>query len=245
VGYYLQKKSRRCVVTRRVPIRRYNGKRLVEVFSSGCWSGKRCFLIGGGCSLRGFNPARLDGELTIGINKAFEIFNSTINYGMDVSFYEYLITKPKDKNQANLQEKWKTYPGIRSFLLDRSGYSFGEDIYVVDRIDSFLISFNLELGIFGGTNSGFGALMLAISLAASPIYLLGYDMKILKDKNETHWHSGYPKVKVGTMSRKLRKFQDEFERFAPQIASRGIQVINLNQESALECFPKMDIENIL
>ena len=95
------------------------------------------------------------------------------------------------------------------------------------------MSKDITHGIYGGNNSGFGALMLAIALGANPIYLLGYDMKI---ESKTHWHSGYPNQNAEKLRNRLLIFKKQFEEFANPIKKLGIDIVNLNPNSALSCF---------
>ena len=62
---------------------------LESVISSGAWEGRRCFIVGGGPSLKDFDFSQLKGALTIGINRAFERFDPTILFSADERFWRY------------------------------------------------------------------------------------------------------------------------------------------------------------
>src|ERR1017187_6377563 len=83
----------------------FMNKHITEVFNKDSWLGKRCFIVGGGESVKGFDFNRLNGEHTIGINKAFKFFStSTINYGMDHVFYTQMhSTKFNEPDEPTLQ----------------------------------------------------------------------------------------------------------------------------------------------
>lgn len=219
---------------------------VTNVFPTGSWKGKRCFLIGGGPSLENFNPALLQNELVIGINKAFLKFDSTINYAMDMKFFNY-VTKPPVNGELGriIKEKWESYKGIKLFLQVAPKFDFGDGIMVVKRLPTRQISLDLNKGIFSGTNSGFGALMLAIALGSTQIGLLGYDLKVDLEREKTHWHHGYPNQTPRSLQKKLDKFRLEFEEFAPRIKELGIEVVNLDLDSALTCFSKKPLEEVL
>ena len=70
-------------------------------------------------------------------------------------------------------------------------------------------------------------------------------MKIDEAKKKTHWHEGYKHQKIDSVKNILPKFIKEFESFSSIINKQKISVVNLNQDSALNCFPKDDIRNIL
>jgi len=218
-------------------------KFITEVLPIGSWNGKRCFILGGGPSLENFDFSLIKNELTIGINKSFIKFPTAVNFSMDAKFYEY-VSKPNsaDAVQNKIHEQWLTYSGVRTFLqLDIKKQL--ENIYLVKKLTAKSISLNLEAGIYGGSNSGLGALMLAMALGANPIYLLGYDMKVKDTK--THWHSGYPNQTADSLIRRLGKFIQSFDECADSIKKAGFTVINLNPDSALICFDKKRIEDII
>lgn len=224
---------------------------ITEVLPSGAWKDKTCFLIGGGPSLKNFDFNLIKNELTIGVNKSFTKFPTTVNYAMDVRFYDMVTCTRKvyTKNAKckELHHQWLVYRGIKLFIKRSAKSKFDSSIYIVNNLDKKAISLDLSRGIYGGNNSGFGALMLAIALGATWIGLLGYDLKVQKkqERIKTHWHDGYGLGRVESFQSKLDKFRMCFEEFAPTIAKQGIKVVNLNPTSALECFPKEDIRTFL
>lgn len=210
--------------------------KITDVFSNGAWRKNRCFIIGGGESLRGFDFSRLDGELTIGINKAFQANpNFNINYAMDSILYESILTGPN-------AEQWKSFKGIRLFLTPMELKQFGPEVHLIRRILDPKISYDLNTGIYGGKNSGFGAIMLAVILGASPIYLLGYDMKV---KEHSHWHEGYPNRDIAEFNIRLAEYRQEIQNVLPILANAGFDVINVNKDSSLRCKSVDSIENVL
>jgi len=219
-------------------------KKITEVLNSNSWVGQRCFLIGGGESLKGFDFSRLNGELTIGINKAFQAYqNATINYAMDSTFYDALKKGHYDViSGEKLWDKWLSFKGIRVFLTPMEIKEFGKEVYLIRRILDFNISRDLEAGIHGGINSGFGAIMLAVALGATKIYLLGYDMKA---KTTSHWHSGYPDRDLVEFNQKLAEYKQEIQKALPWVLKVGVSVVNLSPDSDLKCFGYDSIDNVL
>lgn len=214
-------------------------------------SNQDCFLLAGGPSLKGFDFKRLDGKFTIGVNKIFKIFHPNIIYCMDRKFYNYLHLPAERKltEDANILNEWLTSPAIKAFLSPSTSPKKNERFFkesfieVIPRISNKCISFDINEGIYPGTNSGFGALSLAIALGFKKIYLLGYDLKI--NGKDTHFHKGYPNQSIDTQQRHLNNFKRTFEFFAPKIKEAGVTVINLTPDSALTCFDKMNIEEVL
>lgn len=200
--------------------------------------------------MSGLNLSKLNGELVVGINKAFVHGQVVVNYSMDHNFYESLVHPGKDQRSIQLSSLWRSFGGIRLFLKrEKDTYS---GVYTINKIERKVISYDPAVGIYGSTNSGFGAMMFAISLGCKHIGLIGYDMKIDRDGDRTHWHEGYPhsmvtprKEVLDSEERKLLKFKKEFEEFAPTLRDAGIKIINLNPNSGLDCFDKMTIDRFM
>lgn len=217
---------------------------ITNVLSNGQWKGKRCFIIGGGPSLVNINAEKLENELTIGINKSFTRFNTNICYAMDTGFYDDITYKGEgEKERLEINKQWKRYQGIKVFLQptgDKKGkFKLDDNVYVVKRIYEKKVSFDLAEGICGLSNSGIGAIMLACCLGANPIFLCGFDMKVDRKMNKTHWHTGYSKQEISGFARSLENYKQMFYEFAPVWRQLGIQIINVNTEegTAMRCFP--------
>jgi len=197
------------------------------------WKGKRCFLLGGGPSLTGFDFSLLQGENTIGINKAY-LKHPTLCFIFDLSCMESSFVDPR----------WIAFPGPTIWLnsedpsargrfpgviqipecLDRSGAPWRQKW-----------STSLEEGLWRGTNAGASALNLACLLGADPIFLLGFDMQ------GGNWHKEYDDRIVRDKSL-YAGFCEDFERNANRIHQR---VFNLNPASALKTFPFRHLEDVL
>lgn len=90
--------------------------------------------------------------------------------------------------------------------------------------------------IASGANSAFQALGLALHWGATHIVFLGLD---LHDQDGCHWHGPHP-VPVRRATN-LPGFLAAFEAAAPQLAAKGVRVINATPRSALAVWPKMPI----
>lgn len=91
------------------------------------------------------------------------------------------------------------------------------------------------------SNSGAGAVNLAMSRGATKIFLLGYDCQHVN--GQTHWHGNHPKplTNLGSLER-WRKF---FDRLARHAQLRGVTVSNCSRITALTCFPRVSIDDVL
>lgn len=248
-----QNKLKRNKVMRRKPTNFRSNRGIVcrasyitEILPNGAWKGKTCFLLGGGPSLKDFDFNLIKNEITIGVNKSFIKFPTTVNYAMDERFYN-MVTGTQKIEWKELHQQWLLYSGIKVFLRRGRKVKFDKSVYVINNLGRKALSFDLDAGIWSGNNSGFGALSLAVGLGCKRIGLLGYDLKVRQKQGgvETHWHGGYGLGRTPTFQKKLDKFRVCFEEFAPAISKEGVEVVNLNKDSALECFSKDSIENFL
>lgn len=83
-----------------------------------------------------------------------------------------------------------------------------------------------------GGNSGYAALCLAVKYGAKRVLLYGYDMRNVNGRDRRF---DYP----GVMNSKPRfaHWIRNFERLAPELAKRDVEVINCTMGSNLRCFP--------
>ena len=92
--------------------------------------------------------------------------------------------------------------------------------------------------IKNGSNSGYQALHLAAHMGASRVLLCGYDMRMVGGK--THWFGEHEGI-----LRKASPYIDwrgNFAVLAPELAARGVQVVNCTPGSGLECFQLADLD---
>ncbi len=204
-------------------------KEILRLLPDNIWKGRRCFCVGGGPSLKDFDWSRLKGELTIGINRTFQYFVPTIIFSMDARFWTWI---EQSKFGEVVRSRFLNYPGIKLWL-NAANAPFPPDIYTLQCPGASVFTASTKDGLGGGCNSGFGALNLAVNLGASPIYLLGYDMKGGQDGLQDWFHAAHPVVQASSVY--STKFLPHFVRFADEINNRS-EVINLNPDSALKSF---------
>jgi hypothetical protein len=93
-----------------------------------------------------------------------------------------------------------------------------------------------------GSNSGFQAMNLAYIHGHKRIILLGYDMKLAED-GKKHWFGAHPEhLNRGS---NYKRWLQKFEKAVPILNRYGIEVINCTKDSALECFKKSDLREVL
>lgn len=200
------------------------------------YEGRPIYIISTGTSLRGFDFKRLNGRITIGINRVIEYYHPSIVHFVD-------ITAHRTHEQA-----LRDYNGMIIVGQGAGPTDTHDNVFEISRnIDTFRMSETTALtskevgrsfsdGWFGG-GAGATALHTAILLGGDPIYLLGYDYyenngrhfdEYDESCNEKHlYFTSFESVEL--ISR---------ERWLPRI-------FNCNVNSRLKCFPFVDIESLL
>jgi len=207
-------------------------KRLAtDVLRTTMWKGKRCFILGGGPSLCGFDFKQLEDEYTIGINRVYENMDCSILFAMDGRFFNWIRDGKYGKHALS---RFRNFHGVK-FWLDVANLNI-HDVFYIRAIGRQGLSWKLEEGLYNGNNSGYGALNLALTLGANPIYLLGFDMSF--DKGKGHYHNGHPTPFKESM---MGSFKPSFNNAAAEIRTHGIKVININRNSKLKCFEFGDL----
>jgi len=209
---------------------------LADVIADGAWNGERCFIIGGGASLRGFDFERLRGQgRVIAVNRAFEFAPfADAMVSMDNRFYNWIM---RDQ-MPGIRERYANFRGLKIWL-DLLNYQYGPEVHYVKGLARFGVSRSLRPGIYHSNNSGFCGLQIALALGANPIYLLGFDMMT---GNASHFHVGYPIQSPPSVS---ARFRTGFESIAGKLEEIGIDVINLNPSSGLRCFKFATLDAVL
>lgn len=94
-----------------------------------------------------------------------------------------------------------------------------------------------------GANSGYQALNLALMTGASRVVLLGYDMQLTD--GQTHNHGDHGQGLSNPTDRMLAGCRQILDRVAPEIADRGVEVLNASRATALRAYPRVSLEEAL
>lgn len=203
---------------------------ITSKLKDGMWKGRRCFIVGGGSSLKEFDWSLLDGELWIGLNAAWLKKIPTIAYTFDLRCLDLFY---KDYKKRWDEVPIKVHRHIDQLMVDPEKY---KDIIGLKLCKGWGKS--LDKGLYRANNAGVGALNLAEVLGANPIYLLGFDMK--HREGISHYHKTYPK----------HWYQDEnvyksfIKNFKQTRCFLKSDVFNLGPDSALDCYEKKDLKDI-
>jgi hypothetical protein len=95
--------------------------------------------------------------------------------------------------------------------------------------------------IHTGANSGYQALNLAVQLGVSQIILLGYDMRMKAGKR--HFFGDHP----GALNKNsnYRLFIERFYTTLADLKSQRVEVLNCTPGSALDCFERRDLADVI
>lgn len=94
-----------------------------------------------------------------------------------------------------------------------------------------------------GRNGGYQAINLAVHLGASRVILLGYDMR--PDGNRLHWHGRHPGPLNNPDESRFRVWRELFPTLVLDLQRVGVDVLNASRVSALSCFPRVRLEDVL
>lgn len=95
-------------------------------------------------------------------------------------------------------------------------------------------------GLKTGCNSGYQALNLAVHYGAKRIILLGYDMQ-LGAQQKAHWHADHPHGRPSP----YKLFQEKFTTLVNPLADICVEVINCSRQTALKCFERRELGEVL
>jgi hypothetical protein len=191
--------------------------------------GETIYIVGGGPSLNGFNFSSLKDKVTIAVNKSFKyLSNPSAVYWSDTRVYQWYHEELDKLNCLKVTNKPlpSGAPGVVN-LLNTGKHGLDKD----------------PRCIRDGGNSGYAAMNLAYHLGAKKIVLLGFDMKI--EKNASHFHGGYEQLtKSPDDSLYKRLMLPSFESISKDLEEVKVKVYNASHESAIECFPKIRLDQI-
>ena len=97
------------------------------------------------------------------------------------------------------------------------------------------LNFHKSVGL---SNSGARAIRFALERGANQVLLLGFDCSVAEG---THWHGEHPKTGNPDASR-CRQWMRDFLKIAAEYPNR---VINCSRRTALTCFPRSTVGELL
>jgi len=186
------------------------------------FEGQDVYIIGGGPSLVGFDWKELENKNTIGCNSAFRLGIKVCSLLLfsDIKWYEKFYEDLKEWTGTVITH----YPKLKDAKEDW--------LYWMERDTQHGLSAT-KLG-YGG-NTGCGAINLALILGAKRVFLLGFDCEG-SETERPNWHTfQIEKVRPEAHEKHIKGFE-ALAADLPKIFP-GCEVINMNPDSKIICFP--------
>lgn len=202
------------------------------------WTGETVFVLGGGPSLLGFDAERLRGHgRVIAVNEA----GLTLCPWADVLFWSDI--------------RWVDW-NLERIALHTGEYRYTNQTYGIERIPRARLvkwrpqdAWCFEHDTIAGLDSGGRCINLAHHLGARRAVLLGFDMRdyALENWRDGNWHDKHPEPPLP--DQRAERFIPAHARMAAALRALdfGIdfEVLNATPGSALTCWPKRELENLL
>lgn len=141
---------------------------------------------------------------------------------------------------------WDYHAGVPQFtgrkwtINKDAALKYGLNYVAPGRSSDVFIMHESKLAL--GSNSGYQVINLAAQHGAKRIILLGYDMKKTA-AGKVHWFGDHPEAIK--MESRYSAWCLNYDRLAPAIARHKIEVINCTRDSALNCFSKKILQDII
>jgi hypothetical protein len=218
------------------------------------WEGADCYIIGGGSSVprqfgvpdniiqdvftgrkapSAYSPymKQIQDKHIIAVNMAYKLGD-----WVDILFF----------GDSGFWKKWKedilTFEGLKITCSDNLEDPAGHVKRIrKNRGKDLGITFN-QKAVSWNYNSGGAAINLAVNFGVKRIILLGFDMQ-LDSENNQHWHKFY-KGNAKTVRATLVKHLRGFPKMAVDLKDR-VEIINCSPDSLIDCFPKMNINDVI
>lgn len=203
------------------------------------------YIVGGGPSLEHFRWELLGPDkFVIGINTSYKVLpHAQITYFTDDDWYE-LHKKNGFLNHKSVKIKGSLNPN-----------KLQNDSHIYQYLLKGDNGLSTTPGVLHhGSNSPYAAVGMIIQWGfAKTIYLLGIDMQhgrknpSAKNKKQSHWHTGMrdiPQHRRIDSEGAFKGFIKKWGTIVPQLKEMGVEVINVNNSTALKAFPIKTYEEV-
>lgn len=189
------------------------------------WPGQTVAILASGPSMSAEVAAkvRAAGVPVIAINSTFRLAPwASMLYAADRAWW---AANPEAMKFAGIKVSCERYPGVES-LRNAGTIGYTDDAW----------------GIHTYGNSGAQGIQIAAKAGASRILLCGFDMH---DRAGSHWHGDHPAPLRNTQTELYARWIVQMAVLARHLAERGVDVLNVTPDSALKCWPIVDLEAAL
>jgi hypothetical protein len=208
--------------------------------------GQRGFVVGGGPSIldlmeNGFSFDKISGEITIGINRAYDLLTPTYLLWSDNYFWN------KFKHEVLPLDCIKFCP---DFVCQKHKEWDHSDIFIF-RGESVAggptYATSLTQIIPSWKNTGVIGLRFAFIFGLNPIYLLGIDCRKEDEEGRTHFHNKYDELRMTrTKPETFDNFADDFQVTIEDLEKLGTKIYSCSATSRLNEFIEyVDIKEVI
>lgn len=186
------------------------------------WSGETAAIIASGPSAQGQPLHLLASCRVVVINDSWKLYPAAdLLYGCDANWWRL-------KGPPN-------FAGLKVTQDVSAARRFGLQHAPLKHVHTL----SPEPGVIGsGGNSGFQALNLVVETGVRRILLVGFDMHLAAG---SHWHGDHAAPLNNPRLKTVALWRDRLDAIAPQLAERGVEVLNATPGSALNAYPRIDL----
>lgn len=218
-------------------------------------TGKRCFIIGNGPSLRVTDLETIEGEDSFGSNRIYKIFDKT---SWRPTYYSVIDWRGLSDEEINTLDAGTLFLGdyyFRKHKVDRQKYYVFYGHRLLDtKLTTFRFSDDISKQIYLGATVTYVNLQIAMYMGYKEIYLLGMDHNYAYVRNEkgnvvrneqisqSHFFQDEdPSKNYGDMEGMTNAYIT-----AKQYAdAHGIKIYNATRGGNLEVFERVDFDRLI
>ncbi|MBK6659127.1 MAG: DUF115 domain-containing protein [Proteobacteria bacterium] len=224
---------------------------------AGRHAGQRCFILGGGPSLKLIDPAPLRNEVTFAVNGIFLIYDWL---GFEPSYYvveDFLVYADRWREiREQVRASNCFFPDhFRHAVFDRDNHHYFRAIYDFDPRSGFpRFSRNAARVLWIGGTVTYICLQLALYMGFKEVYLIGMDHNYRRPahvesvgdvwtshgEDPNHFHPQYFGAGYRWHDPQVERMETAYQRAREVYAEAGAQVFNATVGGHLEVFPRVD-----
>ena len=205
------------------------------------WRGETAFILGGGESLKGFDPVALRGHKVIAVNEA----GLTLCPWADVLFWADIRWVGWNLHRMGLHTGPYRYT-CQNYMLDRIPGAQLLRFAPTVRDDPYS-AFSFRPDTVAGLDSGGRCINLAFHTGARRVVLLGFDMHDyrLGEWQRGSWHGAHKEPPLA--AQRTNRFVPAHEIMADFVHENCPEfgVLNATPGSALTCWPMVNLEDVI
>lgn len=194
------------------------------------WEGETAFVLAGGASVRDLDLSPLKGRRVVAINSAWKSWP-------DVDFLFFADGRWwRDGN-------FEGAAGFAGKIITTAAACYGpKNILRLGKVDPSNGLAKKPHQVAFSSSSVTGVINLLVHLGVARIVLLGVDGRLAGDGQKHHHGVKYPWAHVANC---FDRHVAEFLAVAPSIRAAGVEVINVNPDSAIDAWPKVPFQEVI